>query len=324
LILVDAGLESETLFLVLELAACAAVVQQRRSTHPLRWAVAAGMLCGLAALTRTIGALLVVPLMLAHVGRRKRWRQGLWPVATLLLATVLVLAPWTARNALVMHSFVPISTEGGAALAGGYNSTVTRSRIVWASPWALPDFGDLCWRLHYRRLALRTRIAPGAAPRAWRTDLPEAALDRRLRSAAIDYIADHPIQSLEKVASNAATLFELRGPDRANFSAEEVNARWPRRLAAYGFLPVLVLAFVGALTAPARRASYWLWLVPTVFLSATAVDGYTRFRAPIDVFLIMLAALAIDALAERIRPTPDAQPSPDGRASNGATTVERP
>jgi hypothetical protein len=64
---------------------------------------------------------------------------------------------------------------------------------------------------------------------------------------------------------------------------------------------VLLLALVGAFTRRARRAPRWLWIVPVLFLPAVLIDSFTRYRAPIDAFLIMLAALAIAAFAEQSR-----------------------
>jgi 4-amino-4-deoxy-L-arabinose transferase-like glycosyltransferase len=52
---------------------------------------------------------------------RRRKMDRLAPAVTCLLATVLVLAPWTIRNAVDLHRFVPISTGGGKALYIGTN-----------------------------------------------------------------------------------------------------------------------------------------------------------------------------------------------------------
>ncbi|GAC1524789.1 MAG: hypothetical protein NVS2B6_11680 [Thermoleophilaceae bacterium] len=302
-IVVGSALLSETLFLVFELAACAAVLRQRHSTHKLRWAAAAGVCCGLAALTRTVGALLIVPIAIGLLGNHaKGWRHATVPALTLLLATALTVAPWTARNAIVMHSFIPVSTEGGATLAGAYNETVARRHVPWARPSSLPDFAPLYWRPQFRSVALRSPMAPGAAPRAWRTDLTESALDNRLRSAALGYIADHPLHALKKAAFNAATQFELRGPGQARYSFEELalGRDWALRLATYGLYPVFALALLGALTAQARRAPRWLWLIAIVILPAVFIEGLTRLRSPMDPILIVLAALAVGSLAERL------------------------
>ena len=52
-----------------------------------------------------------------------------------------------------------------------------------------------------------------------------------------------------------------------------------------------------------RRAPDWLWAIPILLtLSVLLVNSETpRFRAPIDPYLIMLAASTIVAIAERVR-----------------------
>jgi 4-amino-4-deoxy-L-arabinose transferase-like glycosyltransferase len=76
-------------------------------------AAASGVLLGLSILTRPQTLLLVAPLGLvvaAAAGwRSARWRAGAF-VAVFAIATVL---PWTVRNAVRLHAFVPVSTYGG-------------------------------------------------------------------------------------------------------------------------------------------------------------------------------------------------------------------
>jgi hypothetical protein len=53
---------------------------------------------------------------LVRVGRRRSWRLGLGSAALLVAAFCAVLAPWTARNYVVLDRFVPVTTGGGKAL----------------------------------------------------------------------------------------------------------------------------------------------------------------------------------------------------------------
>jgi hypothetical protein len=116
LVLDGMSLISEPLFVVLELGAALAVLRHRRRPETLHWAVAAGVLVGLASLTRSDGPLLALPL-LAGVWSRARP----WAAVALAAAAILVIAPWTIRNAVVLHAFVPLSTETGVTLLGTYN-----------------------------------------------------------------------------------------------------------------------------------------------------------------------------------------------------------
>lgn len=93
-----------------------------------RWALT-GVLLGLLTMVRpeylAVAALLpVVSLVLRRFSRGidvksaapSGWRRAIAPIGVCLLATCLVLAPWTVRNEVVLGRFVPVSTGGGKAL----------------------------------------------------------------------------------------------------------------------------------------------------------------------------------------------------------------
>ena len=66
------------------------------------------------------------------------------------------------------------------------------------------------------------------------------------------------------------------------------------------FIAFLALALAGAFTSAARTAPRWLWLMPVLMLASVIfVVGETRFRAPIDPFVVLLGAVAIAEFARR-------------------------
>lgn len=82
-----------------------------------------GVLLGALALTRP--EYLAISVLIAVVvfarGGRDGWRRCLPQALILLLGLGLVVAPWTARNAVALDRFVPVSTGGGQVLfAGSY------------------------------------------------------------------------------------------------------------------------------------------------------------------------------------------------------------
>lgn len=96
----------------------AADADRRRSSWLLP-----GALLGALALTRPEYLAISVPIALVVLARQgwDGWRACFTQAAVLLLGLVLVVAPWTARNAVVLDRFVPISTGGGQVLfAGSY------------------------------------------------------------------------------------------------------------------------------------------------------------------------------------------------------------
>jgi 4-amino-4-deoxy-L-arabinose transferase-like glycosyltransferase len=88
---------------------------------PWRWLVP-GLTLGALALVRpeylAIGLLLALLVFLRqrlHVP----WRRALLAGAVVVLGIVVVVAPWTARNAFALHRFVSVSTGGGQVLYAG-------------------------------------------------------------------------------------------------------------------------------------------------------------------------------------------------------------
>src|SRR4051794_13498164 len=125
LVAVGLTLLADPLFVVLVLAALSAALRARVADRPAvaaRWALAAGALAGLGWLTRSNGYVVLLPLALLVWTSRPWWRARSLALPALLVASaVLVIAPWTVRNALVLHAFVPVSDNAGYTLAGTYN-----------------------------------------------------------------------------------------------------------------------------------------------------------------------------------------------------------
>jgi 4-amino-4-deoxy-L-arabinose transferase-like glycosyltransferase len=119
---------SEHLFIPLLLTVCLLVVTTDGKTPSVRRATLAGLFLGLAILVRSTGILLplVIPLwLLLRRPARESWRAAV----TMSVVSVLVLTPWMARNAVVMHTY-GLSTNGGYTIwigahpgaSGGFDS----------------------------------------------------------------------------------------------------------------------------------------------------------------------------------------------------------
>jgi 4-amino-4-deoxy-L-arabinose transferase-like glycosyltransferase len=280
LIVIGDTLESEWLLVVLELAALAAVLEQRRHPDGLRWAAVAGVLGGLAMLTRTNAVVLVVGLAVGVwtvLPRRSRssWRAP----ATLIACSLIVLVPWTIRNAIVMHSFIPVSDETGYTMRGTYNN-FSRTNSVFPGAWVNPEL--FVYEHHIPHLS-------------------ETALNARLLHQSLRFIGDHAAYPLTVAYQNTIRLLGLTGPTWTEGS-EEILGLSPHvaELEYYGFFVLAALALVGATTRAARAAPRFLWaLAVLLWLSVVLVAGQTRFRAAVDPFIVLLAALGLVALGER-------------------------
>jgi 4-amino-4-deoxy-L-arabinose transferase-like glycosyltransferase len=113
---------SETVFMVLLWWGIERLLAADTSDGPGR-AVAAGVFWGIAILTRET-ILYFLPLaalwLVTRGGRAARVRA-----AAFLAVSLLVVAPWTYRNWLAFHAFVPVSTAGGQNLFQG-NALIDR------------------------------------------------------------------------------------------------------------------------------------------------------------------------------------------------------
>lgn len=287
LILVGSTLMSEPLFIVLVLAAVLTALVHRDSPHRLRWAVATGVLIGLGALTRGNGLVLVIPIGALVWSERPRvsWRSVQAPVA-LVIATIVTLVPWTIRNAHVFGQFVPITTETGYIVDGTYDS-VSQHLHRYPAIW-LPPFGQI------RRIE------------ATDPTINEAQLTDKLMSDGLSYISDHPGSVANTLYWNARRLLDISPGFERWFASSESYPPSLAVISSYAFWILLVFAVAGvvirAARARARGAPAAVWWCPVALILVTMpLMESTRYRSPADPFLVMLAALGLIAVAERVR-----------------------
>jgi 4-amino-4-deoxy-L-arabinose transferase-like glycosyltransferase len=281
LVELSAVLVAENLLTALVLAAIWAGLRARRSQHPHRWIAGAGVLTGLATLAHVNAIVLVVPLGVAAWRIRPRLRSP----ALLIATTVLAVLPWVVRDAVLMHSFIRVSDEDGITLVGTYNHTSATDPQV---PYR--------WRLFLN--------LPGEKALIHRASrLTEPQLSQRLADQAFSYIGRHPLSPLEVLYHNTRRLVELEGSRAWKISASSIGL--PIATARIGVLSLWVLCLLavgGAFTAAVRQGPKWLWLAPALlWLSVGLVNSETpRFREPIDPFLVLLGACAVEAAARAI------------------------
>jgi 4-amino-4-deoxy-L-arabinose transferase-like glycosyltransferase len=283
LILDGMTLISEPLFVALALGAMLAALEFRRSPRAAT-AIGAGILVGLAALTRSNGVLLALPLVLT-IGTRSKASA-----AASLAAVVLVIAPWTIRNEHVLHAFVPVSTESGPTLLGTYNQSAR----------AIPGCTG-CWVLLSR--------SPGEEELATRLKrLTEVQRDSESRRLALRFAEQHPGYVAQVAWGNSVRLLELAGAGRTRFTATTIDV--PPGLAvvgAYALWVLLALVVVAVAIPQARRRIPPAFVALLAFLWVTTVliqSETPRFRAELDPLLLMLGALGLVTVAGRSRAFP--------------------
>ncbi len=270
---------AENLLTALMLAAIYAALRARRAHDPMRWTGAAGILIGLASLTHANGIVLALPLAFAVRGLRTAVERRPLPAPALLIAVALAtVAPWVIRDAVDLHTFVPVTDEAGITLAGTYNPV---SAAAEHPPWKWRFYGDIPADHAIARIA---------------ASLTEPELDGRLEHQALDYIGAHPLAPLEVAADNTLRLLELEGSAAWRASAASIGIPLGfARFAVASFWVLALLAAAGLFTRPARGLPRWLWAIPVLlWLSVVLVNAETpRFREPLEPFLVMLAACGL-------------------------------
>jgi 4-amino-4-deoxy-L-arabinose transferase-like glycosyltransferase len=282
LVLLSRELWSESLFLVLELAAVLCVLNFRRSGGALRWAAAAGATCGLAALTRNTAVPLLVAITIG-VWTVRPWLRARALVAPLIAvaSTAIVIAPWTIRNAVDFHRFIPLTTSAGITVSGVYNQTSyrdTKSHGAWRDPQVVPEFTPLF-------------VTPG---------IDEATVDATLRRKALDFARHHPGYVAETTGWNLIRMFEIAGGSVVGKRGQVVTERGigsatpASERVGLGIAGLLALGGIAALVRTRPRGPLFLWLIPLLVLVTTApINGLPRDRLPVDPFLLILAAIGL-------------------------------
>lgn len=274
LLAVTGSLLSEPLFVLLITAATLLALRGRL--------LAAGLLLGAATLVRSNGFVLIPVLALLAP---QKLRAG----AILAAGCVLVVAPWTVRNAIQMDAFVPVASYVGTGVSGTFNEQA-RTRTDFPGAWISPRhvFTDV-----------------------HRSDMTELEKQRELSRRAREYALDHPGYVVEAGARNALRILSLADLDWHRGNAEALSLpRWVGPFAAAGFWVLLLIAAVGIAR---RRAPLVLLLGPALFLAtAVLLGGEMRYRAPLIPFLICFAAAALAGSGAR-------RPSSSGSSSAAAS-----
>lgn len=308
LVIASASLMSESIAVPLEISCLFSMFVYRRNGR-IRWAVLSSALLGLLVLARTEAIVLIIPLALLAIVRRRprgstglaapaiptsgttlRWRALLGPLVV-VIATVVVLVPWEIRDRMVMGAWIPLTTQSGYVLAGTYNHTsATDPRYPGA------------WRPANYDPALAKLIADH--PHA-----DEVQLDHLLETSAVDYARSHPAYLGTVFLQNTLRLFDLWSFSTASTSTNSsygYPGLWGD-LEELSALVALALALVGVVLGrdrgdrTQRRIPLAYWLAPLIlWVSTVFQEAFPRLRALIDPFLLQLSAVALVAFADRL------------------------
>jgi 4-amino-4-deoxy-L-arabinose transferase-like glycosyltransferase len=262
---------SETLFSAVALAA--ALVLQRSGEHDdgaaTRWAALAGVLTGAAALIRP-AMLFFLPLAALWLVVRRRTVSAVMVV----LATAVVITPWTLRNIRVYDRLVVIASEGGITFWTG-NHPLSRGE------------GDLAANPEIKRAELEFRRAHAG--------LTPDEMEPLYYRDAFRTIGHDPIWWVSLLIRKAFYLAVPIGPSYGLHSTRY------RVASAVPYLLLLPFAIIGGqrLWRGAGRPSALMVLAGSAVLVCLIFFPQERFRIPvIDPTLIVCAS----GMAVRCRP----------------------
>ena len=294
LILVGTSLQLEPLLLVFSLGSLAAALQYRRSGNNWRWAAGAGLLLGLAVLTRETALVLLLPeAWLLWSARRAQkldvvagpkqvsllTRQAVAAPVLLVVLAVATISPWTIRNAVTMHAFIPTTTSAGIGLAGTFNDTVYADHVnqgQWIPPWNDPKDGQILLNMKHPT---------------------EVEVDSAYRHASLTVIKNHPTFPFRVAFWNSERLL---GFDRGHYSIFlaqfEPTSRTLTRIAIYVDYPLMLLAAIGFFGfRRARQVPWAIWAIPILafLFIAFLLPAYIRYESFIEPYFILLASFPV-------------------------------
>ena len=284
LIATTATLQLETVFVFLTLLTAFVLLPVATGDHPsVGRLVAGGLLTGAVALVRPTVGLVLVALLATLLIARVPASTLLRSVGVVVLLMIVALVPWTVRNEMRLHAFVPVSTGIGPTLCVSRNSEAT---------------GKLDTGLMYRKCQPQRHFASPAA-----LDVATNSYGTR---RAVDWVIHHPINELRMWGTRTRLAFRDDTSGLADMR-EQMTHFWSDVATfvsnAASFV-VLGFAAVGAFVAVRRRRRASVFVLLTAVALATQpiiLYGDPRYRVPAEPFFAILAAPGLVWAATRLR-----------------------
>ncbi|MEM8705064.1 MAG: glycosyltransferase family 39 protein [Actinomycetota bacterium] len=285
LIVLDTSLLAEGLAVLLVATAVLGLVRARAAeggptgSAGVRWWVLASVAFGLGALTRSEIVLLAIVLVVpaCRVPDRRAWARA---VAIGLAGVVVCIGGWTVRNAVSLGDVQPFTNNSGTLIAGANCDAVYSGSQIGL------------WRLDCVT-ALDT------------TGLDESAAAAERRSVGIDHALDN-VGDLPAVGTVRVLRTFGAWDVRSQLFFESLEGRDYDWLWAgwYAWLGLVAAAIGGAVsTGRTGWRDRWPLAVPLAVVVFTALASYgnARFRVAAEPGVIVLAAVGVVALADRVR-----------------------
>jgi hypothetical protein len=227
-----------------------------------KWALAGGLIGGLAILVRA-ATLLYVPLVALWLAYKRQWIA----LPAFVLGLAIILTPWTVRNFQHYGHFVLVASDGGVTFWTGNNSLATGEGDMAANP-----------HLKLANQALRAR----------HPDLNEEQMEPVYYAEALAWMRAHPLDWIWLMCKK---LFYLAVPIGPSYVKAHGVRYYATSVLSLALLVPLAVAGAWRLgTRRARLAGMWL-LAASAVATCLIFFPQERFRIPvIDPALILCAS----------------------------------
>jgi hypothetical protein len=254
----------DTFFFV---AAAGAVIRYRH-VPTLRRGLAAAALIGLGVLTRPTILLFLLPLLWITWRQLETTSKRFARSAAVIAMTVAIIAPWTIRNAIVLHHFVLTRSGSGFVFWLGNNPAATGSAI------------------DTKGMPILYQTSPELQKRIWGAD--ELTRDRIFTEEAKNYIRHDPAAAIVRIG-NRLGYFWWFSPQWGAFyspAGKLVYVMW--------WMALLALWIAGA--AVCRNFDVWFLSAMAFLISCGQSLYYVEGRHRLSIEALILPMIAIGAL----------------------------
>jgi 4-amino-4-deoxy-L-arabinose transferase-like glycosyltransferase len=285
----DGWLYTESLYIFLLFAICYGLyrLQHKPERNWRNWIII-GVLLGLLSLTRPNG-IIVIGLFIIWcfimVGQKFiSLRITIRGVLLSTLIAIVLIAPWTIRNYLVSHAFVPVATGDGTVLLGAYNNEVLTKSTYPGGPkgtWINPNESspDIV-----RPFPLHTCTPPC-----------EVAREAAFKDAAVKWI-----ETNINIMPHLLKLHFINMWQPDTYEADLPVVRFPHQQSTQLVVSMMktwpiylfILAALGLIVTVWRwRELLFIYFMIFLTIAQNVIYyGSARLRAPIEPMLILLAA----------------------------------
>jgi 4-amino-4-deoxy-L-arabinose transferase-like glycosyltransferase len=213
------------------------------------------------------------------------------------LAGLILMSPWLVYNNVRFEKPVTVSAVSGTVMvAGACDGAWTGESLGY---WVNCFDDDLIAKLREE--------LPGSWPddEADRVHYDESVIDEFNRDHAIEYYLDNWRRYPKVAAARIGRSLELYRVSHTLRMQYGVEGRWeePSTVGLGVYYALIPFTVIGALLLRRRkiRLTPLLSMWPMIMLASAMTFGLTRYRVPIDIAMIILAAVALSWIVHRLK-----------------------